>query len=208
MFQFKIPAPVLGTFYEGHFDTFLQRIEKKGDGQIHDDENQPTVVASGLGKCSVWPDYRCSSKTEQHRHKSMFHRCSKSILKEPTFECAICNKTLLSQSSLNRHKLKEGQNRHAIVNTDEPPQRRCKTKQCMINEMLPNHQDRIKVKEIDNDDTCSVTNCQINLGRKAVINWICCEECDRWYHSVCVGLEDKSEIDINNMDYTCCSVFL
>ena len=80
------------------------------------------------------------------------------------------------------------------MKADEPPQKRkCKTKQCTINEMLRDHQDRVEVNESDSE-ACSATNCQINLSRNAVINCICCEECDRWYHSVCVGLEDKSEI--------------
>ena len=85
MFQFKVPAPVLGTFYEDHFDIFLQRIEEKRDGQIYGDESRPTVVASGLGKCSVCPNYRFSSKMEQDRHKTMFCHRSKSVCKEPTF---------------------------------------------------------------------------------------------------------------------------
>ena len=54
----------------------------------------------------------------------------------------------------------------AVVNTDEPPQKhKCKTKQCMINEMLYNHQDQVRVNESDGDKACSATNCQINLGR-------------------------------------------
>ena len=69
--------------------------------------------------------------------------------------------------------------------------------------MLHNHQDRVEVNESDGDEACSATNCQINLGRNVGINWTCCEECNRWYHLVCVGLEDKSEININNMDYIC-----
>ena len=32
LFDFKLPAPVLGTFFEGHNDTFLQRLEKRGEG--------------------------------------------------------------------------------------------------------------------------------------------------------------------------------
>ena len=64
MFQFKVPAPVLETFYEGHFDTFLQRIERKADEKVYGNENQPTVVTSGLGKCSMCPNYRFSSKRQ------------------------------------------------------------------------------------------------------------------------------------------------
>ena len=193
---FKVPTLVLRTFYEDHFDTFLWCIEKKGDGQIYGDENQPTVVVSSLSKCSMCPNYRFSSKMEQDRHKTMFHCHGKSVYKKPTFECEICNKKFTSQSSLNRQKLKEDHNRHAIANTDEPPKKRKhKTKQRTINEMLHNHQDWVEVNESDGDKAFWATNCQINLGRNAVINWICCEECDRWYHSVCVDLENKSEID-------------
>ena len=138
------------------------------------------------------------------RHKRMLHRRSKSVHKEPTFEYAICHKKSTSQSSLNCHTLKEGHKRRAIVNTQEAPQKRnCKTKQCGINEMLHNHQDRVEVNESDGDEACSATNCQINLGTNVGISWTCCEECNRWYHLVCVGLEDKSEININNMDYIC-----
>ena len=122
-------------------------------------------MVSGLGKCSMCPNYRLSSKMEQDRHKTMFHRQGKSVYKEPTLECAICN-NFSSQSSLNWHKLKEGHNMCAVVNTDEPPQKhKCKTKQCMINEMLYNHQDQVRVNESDGDKACSATNCQINLGR-------------------------------------------
>ena len=33
IFDFRLPAPVFGTFRDGHFDTFLQRLEEKGNGQ-------------------------------------------------------------------------------------------------------------------------------------------------------------------------------
>ena len=87
--------------------------------------------------------------------------------------------------------------------TGSTAKRNCKTKQCGINEILHNHQDRVEVNESDGDEACSATNCQINLGTNVGISWTCCEECNRWYHLVCVGLEDKSEININNMDYIC-----
>ena len=123
-------------------------------------------MVSGLGKCSMYPNYRFNSKMEQDRHKTMFHPQGKSVYKEPTLECAICNKNFSIQSSLNWHKLKDGHDMCAVVNTDEPPQKhKCKTKQCMINEMLCNHQDWIRVNESDGDKACSATNCQINLGR-------------------------------------------
>ena len=33
IFDFRLPAPVFRTFRDGHFDTFLQRLEEKGNSQ-------------------------------------------------------------------------------------------------------------------------------------------------------------------------------
>ena len=74
MFHFKLPAPVFGTFCNGHFDTFLQCIEKRGAGQNYGDEEQPTAVAKDLGKCVFSANYGLSSKTEKERHIGMFHQ--------------------------------------------------------------------------------------------------------------------------------------
>ena len=99
-------------------------------------------MESSLGKWSMYPNYRFSSKPEQDKYKSMFHRRSKYVHKEPTFECVICSKKITGQSSLNWFKLKQGHNRRTIVNADEPPQKRKrKAKQGTINNMLRFHQD-------------------------------------------------------------------
>ena len=42
----------------------FKRIERKADEKAYDDKNQPTVVTSGLGKCSMCPNYRFSSKRQ------------------------------------------------------------------------------------------------------------------------------------------------
>ena len=95
IFDFRLPAPVFGTFRGGHFDTFLQRLEEKGNGQKYGDEGQPTAVANRLEKCSMCYIYKFKSKTEQKRYVGMFHRYAKSIYKEPDFECWCVKSNLL-----------------------------------------------------------------------------------------------------------------
>ena len=51
MLRFQLPAPVFGSFKEGNYDTFLQRMEKKGGGQKYADEGQSIVIAKIFGKC-------------------------------------------------------------------------------------------------------------------------------------------------------------
>ena len=152
IFDFRLPAPVFGTFRDGHFDTFLQRLEEKGNGKKYGDEGQPTAVANRLEKCSMCYSYKFKSKTEQKRHFMMFHCRVKSACKEPYFECLVCKKQFTSLASLNRHKSKEGHNAPktaALVGSIEPPKkRRRKTKQCAINEMLRQHQSQV---DLEND---------------------------------------------------------
>ena len=208
IFDFWLPAPVFETFRDGHFDIFLQRLEEKGNGQKYGDEGQSTAVGNRLLKCSMCYSYKFKSKTEQKRHVGMFHRCSKSAYKEPDFECLVCKKQLTSLESLNRHKTKEGYNARktaALVSSSEPPKkRRRKTKQRTINEMLRQHQSQVDLKDdVDsNEETpCSAANCRINSLDNVVINWVSCELCDRWYHSFCIDLADKSESELSEVNY-------
>ena len=53
IFDFRLPAPVFGTFRDGHFDTFLQRLEEKENGQKYCDEGQPTAVAKNVPCATV-----------------------------------------------------------------------------------------------------------------------------------------------------------
>ena len=186
IFDFRLPAPVFGTFRDGHLDTFLQRLEEKGNGQKYGDEGQPTVVANRLEKCSMCYSYKFKSKTEQKRHVGIFHSRAKSAYKEPDFECLVCKKQFTSLASLNRHKSKDEHNAHktaALVSSSEPPKKqRRKTKQHTINEMLRQHQSHVDLEDdIDSDEEtpCSAANCQINSLDNVVINWVSCKSCDR-----------------------------
>ena len=210
IFDFRLPAPVFGTFCDGYFDTFFQWLEEKGNGQKYGDEGQPTAVVNRLEKCSMCYIYKFKSKTEQKRYVAMFHRCAKSIYKEPDFECLVCEKQFTSLASLNRHKTKEGHNARktaALVVSSQPPKkRRQKTKQRTINEMLLQYQSQVDLDDdIDSDEEtpCSAANCRISFLDNVVINWVSCESCDRWYHSVCIDLADKSESELSEMNYVC-----
>ena len=108
IFDFPLPAPVFGTFRDGHFDTFLQRLREKRNGQKYGDEGQPTAVANKLEKCSMCYSYKFKPKTEENRHVGMFHHHAKSAYKEPDFECFLRNKQFTNLASLNGHKTKEG----------------------------------------------------------------------------------------------------
>ena len=140
----------------------------------------------------------------------MFHRRAKSAYKEPDFECLVCKKQFTSLASLNGHKTKEGHTAYktaALIGSSEPPKkRRRKTKQRTINEMLHQHQSQIDLEDdIDSDEEtpCSAANCRINSLDNVVINWVSYELCDRWYHSVCIDLADKSESELSEMNYGC-----
>ena len=90
--DFRLLAPVFETFLDGHFDTFLQQLEEKGNGQKCGDEGQPTAVPNRLEKCSMCYSYKFKSKTEQKRYLRMFHCRAKSAYKEPDFKCLVCKK--------------------------------------------------------------------------------------------------------------------
>ena len=140
----------------------------------------------------------------------MFHHCAKSSCKDPDFECLVYKKQFTWSQSLNWHKAKEGYNARktvALVGSSEPPKkRRRKTKQRNINEMLRQHQSQVDHEDdfdSDEETPCSVPNCWINSLDNVGINCISCESCDRWYHSVCIGLADKSESQLSGMNYVC-----
>ena len=69
--------------------------------------------------------------------------------------------------------------------------------------MLRSHQNNTNDGNSDEENVCSSTNCQINSGDNAVINWVDCESCDLWFYSVCVGLGDRSERELEQIDYKC-----
>ena len=168
MFQFKLPAPVFGTFCNGHFDTFFQCIEKRGVGQNYVDEEQPTAVAKDLRKCVFCLNYSFSSKTEKERHIGMFHRRVKTSYKELTLKCSTCSSTFSTKATLSRQKLKEGHSKCEIATASTPKKKhQRKTKQRTINEMLHSHQNNTNDGNSDMEENASSsTNCQINSGNK------------------------------------------
>ena len=210
IFDFRLPAPVFGTFCNSHFDTFFQRLEEKGNGQKYSNEDRITTVANRLEKCSMYCSYKFKSKTEQKRHVGLFHSRAKSAYKEPDFECLMCKKQFTSLASLNRLKTEEGHNARkttALVGSSEPPKkRRGQTEQRTINEMLRQHQSQVDLEDdiySDEETPCSAANCRTNSFNNVEINWVSCESCDRWYHSVSSNLADKSESKLSEMNYVC-----
>ena len=72
--------------------------------------------------------------------------------------------------------------------------------------MLSQHQSQVDLEDgivSDEEMPCSAANCQINSFDNVVINWVSCESCDRWYHSVCIDLADKFESELSEMNYVC-----
>ena len=119
--------------------------------------------------------------------------------------CSTCSSTFSSQATLYHHKLKKGHNKHEIATASTPKKKRQrKTKQCTINEMLRSHQNNTNDGNSDEEENaCSSTNCQINSANNAVINWVGCESCGLWFHSMCVGLGDRSERELEQIYYKC-----
>ena len=93
--DFRLPASVFGTFSDGYFDTFLQRLEQKENDLKYGDEGQP----NRLEKCSICYSYKFKSKTEQKKHVGMIHCRAKSTYKEADFECLVCKKQFTSLAS-------------------------------------------------------------------------------------------------------------
>ena len=72
--------------------------------------------------------------------------------------------------------------------------------------MLRQHQNQVDLEDdIDSnlETPCSAANCRINSLNNVVVNRVSCESCDRWYHSVSMGLPDKSESELSQMNYLC-----
>ena len=93
--DFRLPASVFGTFSDDYFDTILQRLEQKENGQKYGDEGQP----NRLEKCSICYSYKFKSKTEPKKHVGMIHCRAKSTYKDPDFECLVCKKQFTSLAS-------------------------------------------------------------------------------------------------------------
>lgn len=65
---------------------------------------------------------------------------------------------------------------------------------------------------MDNEDICSLCKSAnppgVKKGRamlkvKSKINWICCDRCSHWYHSLCVRINDSLMQDVANYTFYC-----
>ena len=198
-FKFRLPAPTLGKYYDGHYETFLRRCVNK-EGKFGDDA-QPTANKTALGKCVLCPNFNFKSETSSKRHKTMFHRRQKSAFREADFDCSECGKLFKSKSALNNHKKKKNHITKKARAT--APKNKQKTKQRTINDMFRQHAGTRKVENDNQGESCESLNCVINEASTALISWVVCENCGSWYHSVSVGLGDKNPAEITNIEDTC-----
>ena len=149
------------------------------------------------------------------RHKSLFHRRTTASLAEPAkaFVCNICQRRDASQATLNRHKQKEGHDKRtnppaASDATQQPTRKQPKrtTKPISITDLLRQHNSRDEGTDGQggSEDVCSAKKCLIEFGQKnAVIVWVECDGCENWFHSVCIGLGDKTGDELKAMNYVC-----
>ncbi|CAL1577249.1 unnamed protein product [Knipowitschia caucasica] len=60
--------------------------------------------------------------------------------------------------------------------------------------------------EMDQQNTCSMCAAfrPPEKRRKAQTNWICCDTCDRWFHTSCITMNEKDFDVAKNKDWFCC----
>ena len=59
------------------------------------------------------------------------------------------------------------------------------------------------VENDNQDEPYESLNCVIDEASTSVISWVGCENCGSWYHSICVGLGEKHQAEITNIEYLC-----
>ena len=60
--------------------------------------------------------------------------------------------------------------------------------------------------EEEEEEECSAKKCKVSRGKHAAkkkLIWICCDDCDSWYHTLCVGLGHLKQKEIRQLKYTC-----
>ena len=82
------------------------------------------------------------------------------------------------------------------------PKRKQKTNQRTINDMLSQFATGTSNDKEDHE-ACSSTSCTTDESEGVVITWVGCKNCGLWYHWVCAGLGDKSQAEINQIEYIC-----
>jgi len=216
-FDFKLFAPHMGDPSSAHFDTFLQiSISEK---QFYGHEGQPSTVNKDLGKCLFCRSFYFKTVTSKKRHISMFHRRTQNTFVEANYQCTECGAKFNSKSTLNRHKLESKHNARNVpkrkatnatnnskktkktkaTNATNNSKKTKKTKRRTINELIRHATEDATTTE----DICDSLNCVIEIGTENLILWICCTECPSWFHSACVGLGDKTQEDLNELDFIC-----
>ena len=53
------------------------------------------------------------------------------------------------------------------------------------------------LSSLEDDRDCDAFNCVINEADSMTPQWIACDQCSRWFHFYCVGLEEPKD------DFTC-----
>ena len=198
----KFPAPTQSKECMGHYKTFLQECTNETKRYGH--EGQPTPVADNLlvKSCQLGcKAYNFKSKTAKARHISVFHRRPTKVASGLTpHKCDVANsgRVFKSLSSLNRHKNQQGhiarKNRKKSVGkkrTSEQPGGSSK-RQRTLQDMLRGAEARNSMEE---DMACAALECIITSDSSIEIDWIQCDSCDCWLHTICVGVEDPGEID-------------
>ena len=105
---------------------------------------------------------------------------------------------------MNSHKKKDQKRYNPEQHQKQKAKRARTTKPRTIYDMLRQHSSRRD--DDDDDDTeeaCHAGDCVIATGENSVIVWVSCEDCENWFHSVCVGLGDRTEEELNTIDCIC-----
>ena len=77
----------------------------------------------------------------------------------------------------------------------DPPKKRCRK----INDMLREQDaDRSETSD-EEEDSCASKSCKIKDGNgDDKISWVFCDSCTRWFHTLCVGLADLTDEELDD----------
>ena len=128
--NFKLFRPEESENHPGQYATFLELCQLPPENIKDDDQNQPSVVESDLGQCTICPSYSFSSKTEKKPHISVCHRKLKTpatpaSVQQKEYICnhklgeGFCGKIFPSYYKLYQHKIQTG---HIRKQTSVPKQ--------------------------------------------------------------------------------------
>ena len=202
----RLNAPSVSSSHEGRFRTFLQECvaEQKRFG----DAGQPLAQKNDLGACPHCPHFAFKSKTEKTRHMGMFHR--RKILnlnadKNASFTCNFkdCGKTFSSQPTLSRHQTALNHRNRDIQQKEKPKKAKKRKNFTIADAMRQVSSKRRHDADNETDEPCASDDCAIEQGRNRKIRWVQCDYCDSWYHTCCVGVDDKTDADLDDFCFVC-----